>query len=268
MRRFHYATLAAVAVFVFPSMAFAADLPVKAKPVAFHNWTGFYIGANVGGAWGSNDTENSVISGANGTASAIAQSAGQGTARGSGFTGGGQIGYNWQFARWVTGLEADFQALSLKQTRTSPIVSSGVANAQDFDEVKHNWLATFRARAGYAWDRSLLYVTGGIAVADTQFSRTQSWSFDDACPIDPRNGFDDCHVGSVTKTSVGPTVGAGWEYAFSENWSVKAEYLHVWLPSVNFVTTSPTNSAQQFTQTADRSNIDIARLGVNYHFGN
>jgi outer membrane immunogenic protein len=271
MRRFQSAALAVVAVVGFASLASAADMPVKAikapAAVASPIWSGFYVGVNAGGIWGRTNTDNSFISDANPFAQSIALAAGQGTSSGGGFIGGAQIGYNWQVANWVTGLEADFQGLSLKQTRTSPIVASGAGTGQDFDEIKHNWLATFRARGGYAWGSTLLYVTGGAAVSDTKFSRTQSWSFGDFCPIDPQNGFADCHVGSASKTTVGPVVGAGLEYALSGNWRVRAEYLHVWLPGVSFVSASVAGPTQQFNQIANTSKIDIARLALNYRLG-
>src|SRR5207253_2641834 len=116
-------------------------------------------------------------------------------------------------------------------------VTVGANSAQDFDQIKHNWLATFRGRAGYAANRALWYVTGGLAVGDTSFSRTQTWNFVDGCAVDPRNGFQDCHVGTASKTAVGAVAGVGVEYAFNGNWSAKLEYLHVWLPEQpNFVT--------------------------------
>ena len=132
-----------------------------------------------------------------------------------------------------------------------------------------------RGRAGYATGPALLYVTGGLAIGDTRFSRTQTWDFVDGCPIDPRNGFQDCHVGSVTRTSAGAVVGAGVEYAFGGNWSAKLEYLHVWLPSsTSFLTQNvgtffagPPLDVQRFKHSVNDSNMDIVRVGLNYRFG-
>jgi outer membrane immunogenic protein len=254
--------------------AFAADLGARtyAKAPAMvdpaYNWTGFYVGLNAGGAWGRTETESSPFGGTdiNATAAALAQTAGASTSTGSGFIGGAQIGYNWQAANWVVGLEADVQGLNFKQTRTSPVVSLAGNSAQDFDEVKHSFLSTFRGRLGFAWDRSLIYATGGVAITDSSFSRTQTWAFGDRCPI-AANGFEACHVGSAKSTAVGAVLGAGWEYAFAGHWSVKAEYLHVWSPNVQFVTTNPDVTGQHILQSAKTSNLDIARLGLNYNFG-
>jgi outer membrane immunogenic protein len=246
--------------------------PMVAPPVAIYNWTGFYIGANVGGAWGRNDVSSVFFDGgAVASAQTLGALAGTGGTSGSSVIGGVQAGYNWQGSSpWVVGLEADIQGMSLKENRTSAVFTVAGNSAQDFDEVKHTWLATFRGRAGYAVNQALFYVTGGLAVGDTRFSRTQTWNFVDGCPIDPRNGFQDCHVGSVTKTSAGATVGAGVEYAFGGNWSAKLEYLHVWLPSSASFLTQNVGLApfvQRFNQSVNDSNLDIVRVGVNYRFG-
>lgn len=255
--------------------AFAADMAVKARPApppAVYNWTGWYVGANGGGIWGRNGVSNNFFDGgAVASAQTLAALAGNGSAHGSGGIGGVQVGYNWQGATpWVWGLEADIQGMSLKENRTSAIFTVGANSAQDFDQVKHTWLATFRGRAGYAVNQALFYATGGLAVGDTRFSRTQTWNFVDGCPVDPRNGFGDCHLGAVSKTSAGATVGAGVEYAFAGNWTAKLEYLHVWLPSsASFLTQNVGlfPLVQRFNQSVGDSNMDIVRVGVNYRFG-
>jgi outer membrane immunogenic protein len=216
--------------------ASAADLPVKAPraaAVAVYNWTGFYAGANGGGIWGHNDVSSHFNDGAAvPAAQTLAALAGTGGINGSGGFGGIQAGYNWQGASpWVWGVEADIQAMPFNQNRTSPLATVGVA--QDFDQIHRDWFATFRGCVGYSVNRTLWYVTGGLAVADARFSRTQTWSFTDGCAIDPRNGLQDCHIGSASKTSVGATIGAGAEFAFGNNWSAKLEYLHVWMQNGN-----------------------------------
>jgi len=203
--------------------------------------------------------------------------AGTGGMNGSSAFGGVQVGYNWQGATpWIWGVEADIQGMSLNANRTSALFTIAPNSAQDFDQVHHDWFATFRGRVGYAANRALFYVRGGLAVADTRFSRTQSWAFPgDLCVVDPRNGLGDCHVGSATKTSVGATAGAGVEYAFSGNWSVKLEYLHIWLQDNNgFLTQNsgpgfvgPPLVVQRFNQSMNDSNLDLVRVGVNYRWG-
>ena len=277
--------LAAAAVSILmTSAAFAADMAPRytkapiAIPEAVFNWTGFYVGVNGGGIWGRNDVSSVFFDGnANATAQTLAALAGTGrTGDGSSAFGGVQVGYNWQGATpWVFGVEADIQGMSFNENRNSGIFTVAGRSAQDFDQIHRDWFATFRGRAGYTVNRALFYVTGGLAVSETRFSRTQTWDFADGCVADPRNGFGACHVGSSTKTSAGATVGAGVEYAFSGNWSVKLEYLHIWLQDNNsFLTQNrgagfagPPLVVQRFNQSMNDSNLDLVRVGINYRFG-
>jgi outer membrane immunogenic protein len=97
MRRFHYATLAAVAAVGFASVASAADLPTKAPVVVdlapIFTWSGFYVGANVGGSWGRMSTDFSLAGVPIGSTSQNM----------NGWLGGLQAGYNWQRGPWVFG---------------------------------------------------------------------------------------------------------------------------------------------------------------------
>jgi outer membrane immunogenic protein len=260
--------------------ASGADVPVKAlpPPAPIFKWTGFYVGANGGGIWGQNSVSSNFFDGAAiPSAQTLGALAGAGTTHGSSAFGGIQAGYNWQGATaWVWGVEADIQGMALNENRTSAVFTIAPNSAQDFDQIHHDWFATFRGRVGYTANRALFYVTGGLAVADTRFSRTQTWAFPgDACAVDPRNGLGDCHVGSVTRTNVGATAGVGVEYAFAGNWSAKLEYLHVWLQdSGGFLTQNsgpafagPPLLVQRFNQSMNDSNLDLVRVGINYRFG-
>jgi outer membrane immunogenic protein len=278
----HFAwALASVISIAGLGAASAADMPLKAPPpvaAAVYNWTGFYIGVNGGGIWGQNNVSSAFFDGsAIASAQTLGALAGAGGMNGSSAFGGVQAGYNWQGATpWVFGVEADIQGMDLNENRTSGVFTVGANTAQDFDQIHHGWLATFRGRAGYTVNRALFYVTGGLAVGDTRFSRTQTWSFfGDLCPIDPRNGLGACHVGSATRTSAGATVGAGVEYAFFGNWTAKLEYLHVWLQDNNSFLTQNVGTAfagppilvQRFNQSMNDSNMDLVRVGINYRFG-
>jgi outer membrane immunogenic protein len=278
MRRFAFVILA---VAIGTVTASAADMSVKAPPLApapIFNWTGFYVGANGGGIWGHNSVSSNFNDGAAVvSAQTLGALPGAGSMNGSSAFGGVQAGYNWQGATaWVWGVEADIQGMSLNENRTSAVFTIAPNSAQDFDQVHHNWFATFRGRVGYTANRALFYVTGGLAVADTRFSRTQTWAFPgDFCAVDLRNGLGDCHVGSVTRTSAGAAVGAGIEYAFAGNWSAKVEYLHIWLQDGNSFLTQNSGAAfagppvvvQRFNQSMNDSNLDLVRVGINYRWG-
>ena len=117
----------------------------------------------------------------------------------SGGVAGGTIGYNAQYGSWVFGFEGDID--------WSDVSGSTSAAGCPGCSVQNNWLSTARGRVGYAFGRWLPYVTGGLAVGDVQASAP---------------GFP-----GATNTQVGWAAGAGVEYALSNNWSAKLEYLHV-----------------------------------------
>jgi len=84
-----------------------------------------------------------------------------------GVVGGGQVGYNWQASpSWVYGVEADWQAASQKasQSHSDPYVTLGASTLSTTYEAKISWFGTVRGRVGYAWDRLLIYGTGGLCL--------------------------------------------------------------------------------------------------------
>jgi outer membrane immunogenic protein len=195
--------------------ASAADLPRKAPayvaPVGY-NWTGFYLGVNAGYGWTSSDFGGDA----------------------NGFVGGGQIGYNWQAlgSPFVFGIEADIQGADIdSSTPVGAVTVTGKANA----------FGTVRGRIGYAWDRFMLYGTGGWAYTRTQISATGPG-------------------GSVSNSdwSSGYALGGGLEWAAWDRWSVKAEYLYVHSGDVN-VTLAGVPYGGDY-------NINVVRAGLNYRF--
>jgi outer membrane immunogenic protein len=253
------------AFFIFTALglngaAAAADLPVKAPrpPVpVYYNWTGFYLGVNLGGSWGRQCAE--AFDGGFAFASACVHP--------NGVIGGGQIGYNWQFAPWfgwgngtVLGLEADFQGSS-QRTDGSFGIGPFTAGAVAFPAVsgtftdKLEWFGTVRGRAGIAFDRWMPYVTGGWAYGNRTFDGTVSIP-----------GAAGSFSSSNTLTG-GWTVGGGFEWAFWQNWTAKFEYLYIDFGNNNsningVVLTTP--SAVSFTTSHFTDNV--VRAGVNYKF--
>jgi outer membrane immunogenic protein len=215
-------------------------------PAPIYNWTGFYAGINAGGVWGTSDATanldpidfNPALA-ATGTAKLKA----------SGFTGGGQLGYNWQFNNIVTGLEADFNYTGINASRSAPTPPFVTLTNQSF---KSNWLATFRGRLGLAWDRSIFYVTGGLAAADINLS--DSFTVPGSASV----------FGPYQQVRAGYTIGGGAEWAFSPVWSVKAEYLYVDLgTATSSVATAGLIPTDNFSH---RITENIARLGLNHRF--
>jgi outer membrane immunogenic protein len=233
-------------------VSYAADMPVKARPlpVAIYNWSGFYIGGNVGWSWGrantdQRDTSTSIsttecfrdatspltFTGALSTTvctpnttttfpfvtGPTATTAGtSGHADVDGFIGGGQIGYNWQQGTWLYGLETDLQYSDQRGDSTiCSTVTCGTLAAFGSASHRIRWFGTFRGRLGYLpAERVLLYVTGGAAYAGI--------NSDYVSGINGTGLF----AGSTSTTRLGWTVGGGIEGAVYDRWTVKVEYLY------------------------------------------
>jgi outer membrane immunogenic protein len=241
--------------------AFAADLPAKVytkAPVIVdpgYNWTGFYIGGNIGYSWGrSSDT--STLTNAAGTV--LLTTAGKSNL--DGIVGGGQIGYNWQTQTWVWGLEADIQGTGERGSRAfayTPFTGPGIGNFTPNILIpfvltqKIDWFGTVRGRVGVlVTPRVLLYATGGLAYGQVNSSETIG-------TVVP-SGF------SNSITNVGWTVGAGIEGVIGGNWTAKLEYLYVDLGTVSSSYTLPsTNVISYSSHVTD----NVLRVGVNYKFG-
>ena len=285
MRRLSIALIVAIAIIGLMDIANAqrsggdADLRVRvgAPPtITLYNWTGFYIGGNVGYGWGENKT--SVAPGGawigdidwpNVSATAT------GTLKSGSVLGGAQVGYNHQFNNILLGIEADFAYLALKESHNSGNIGGiGLDPATGYFSVSTNaktqWLATLRPRLGFVSDTILVYVTGGLAIGQTTYS--QSINFLNAQTIDDiphTTASGGANAGTVKSTNVGWTAGAGAEWAFFKNWSTKVEYLHVDLGSQSFNSSfvEPVFPNRTFNVTHSvKTTIDMVRLGLNYHF--
>jgi outer membrane immunogenic protein len=283
--------LASIALSLLAFPAAAADMKVKAPilkaPPAPYRWTGCYIGANAG--WNGSDGTSLLVP--TGTylnpAGVLAppNAAGTGALPGdqaavthnygshdSGFTGGGQIGCNLQSDRFVFGAEADFDGSSLSSTTSSsfaPVPSSNpaftISPETDVVTTKLDWFSTVRGRLGIAFDRVLLYATGGLVVADIRSTTSVTFTTAGTSPVYAGSQ----QVGSGTTTRAKGVVGAGLEYAIFNNWSVKAEYLYFDLGTMSYLSplVAPTGVAPGYAwSTTARLREHIARVGLNYKF--
>jgi outer membrane immunogenic protein len=186
--------------------AFAADMPVKARPApvaAVYNWSGCYIGGH--GGWARARTE--LINTANTTAFGDLVP-GQGfRVSDSGGIAGGHVGCNWQAGQWVWGLEAAGSWLGVKTSFLNTVFGA----ADDVFEIKSSWLASATARAGWAVNNWLFYAKGGFAVSGWRVSVS------DVVPANVGSGSD-------RNTHFGLTAGAGIEYGLTANWIIGVEY--------------------------------------------
>ena len=266
--------LSSVALLGLTVGALAADLPSRrAAPAPYvavpvFTWTGFYVGVNAGYGFSDNDNNNNlgtytVVPG--GTNPALATGTvltnGATGSNNDGFVGGGQIGYNYQIGNWVVGIEADIQYADLNNARSGSVVTAspgiaGFVGAGNANFGGIDYFGTVRGRVGYAWDRLLVYGTGGFAYGGA----------DD----NSNDGFN-AYRGSNNDIRTGYAAGGGVEYAFTPNITGRIEGLYVSLDrnkSNGFIGTL--NGAPVYTTAIGRdsneSNFAVVRAGLNYKF--
>jgi outer membrane immunogenic protein len=241
MKKLLLGTVGLIALGVAPVSA--ADLAArpyytKAAPMMApaYDWSGFYIGANAGYGQGRDCRTNDTTG------------LGLGCYNPSGAVAGGQIGYRWEMNSWVFGLEAMGDWADLKgstQNLGTPLNSIGS---------RTDAFGLFTGQIGYAWNNVLLYAKGGAAVVDQRFDFVSNITNS----VFATTGYD---------TRWGGTVGAGVEYGFAPNWSVAAEYNHIFLggqnANFNFVPSGLPLASTYHTG----GDIDMGMIKINYRFG-
>ena len=190
-------------------------------PECDFTWTGFYAGFNGGYGWGNGDTHFDPLPDAVSFNDLDPQSL---SPDANGFLGGGQVGFNWQWNKWlVLGVEADFQGSDMEGSDTrfhfdditgTPNTVGGPNNNITAHE-RMQWFGTARGRIGFApVCRLLIYGTGGLAYGNVDYSANTNFDNGITYPV------------NFTETNLGWTAGGGLEYAIGHHWSVKAEYLY------------------------------------------
>jgi outer membrane immunogenic protein len=215
--------LLSTAIIAISASAFAADMPgrrapqpvFKSQAAPSFTWTGFYLGANAGAVWGDFTKGGKFID------------------TKTGFTGGITAGYNQQFGQFVAGIEGDYNYSGMGGRGLG--VPGLIPVKGDLTS-----FGTVRGRLGVAFDRALIYGTGGFAVGSTTL----------------QSG-----ILKSSSTNSGYVIGAGLEYAFTQNISAKAEYLYMPLGGRNLVGVAGFNNGA-------KTGIDanVLRAGVNYKF--
>jgi outer membrane immunogenic protein len=260
--------LAAVLAGIGSTAALAADIgaPVPQVPAQVYNWTGFYVGGDVGVAGvRHNFTSNFSQQESDPT---FANNAQDNPFSPTPLIGGGHAGFNWQFApNLVAGVEGDWQSVRSRQSfcRQTDISSvaclDGPGNNLGFGSAggEFNWVATARGRVGWATGPLMIYGTGGAAF--TEVKSSLGLSCFDGCG-DNGNPVSASVSSSTQKT--GWVIGAGVEWMFAQNWTVRGEYQHIDLGSVTSSLTPDCNCGFTATQ---KVNLDILRAGVSFKFG-
>ena len=264
--------LGSIAAVAMITSATAADLPRKAPAPApvmapVWNWTGFYVGVNGGYSWGRSSRDLNFFNPLNGVI--IASGTGGGRDLNGGLFGG-QLGYNWQTANWVFGIETDAQWTGQKGSTTvlCPVagcfpaltaVPAGTGVGAALSD-KLEWFGTFRGRGGVLVTPSfLLYVTGGLAYGSLQTEVGLSGFTATGIPVTA--------VASRSSDKFGWTVGGGIETMFYNNWSAKIEYLYMDLGSISNSVVLPTAAGFPLgANVTSRVTDSVIRGGINYRF--
>jgi outer membrane immunogenic protein len=248
--------------------ASAADLsvrrgppaPAMMAPVPVFTWTGFYAGVNLGGSFGRANTDadlsfNSITF--PGRVLGGSTSHGQDV---DGVIGGGQIGYNWQTGAFVFGIETDIQGSGQRGswTDTCPTGSFNCGTfAATVDHTdKLTWFGTTRGRIGAAFDRLLVYGTGGVAYGEVKSENTLT-----------RDGI--VTTFDTSKVRSGWTLGGGVEWAFLPNWTARVEYLYMDLGTIDNTYAIPAGVGFGLggtINTSSRFTDNIVRGAINFKF--
>ncbi len=223
MKRVVLAGIGVISMLALTAAANAADLPrrqampTKAPAYVAYNWSGLYLGIN--GGWGFGTSNFRGIPGT-------------GNFDIDGGMVGGTLGYNWQFGQTVVGLETDLDWSNINGT-----AACGAFNCR----TRNNYFGTARGRIGYAFDRFLPYVTGGLAYGDIQANTTT--------------------FPGASATRAGWTVGAGAEFAITGPLTAKVEYLYADLGRFDCSTACTVTPPQRVDL-----RTSIVRAGLNYRF--
>jgi outer membrane immunogenic protein len=249
------------AAILFPGVASAADMAVKAPPpapVVVYNWTGFYIGAHGGGGWGTSNYTADWNCAVGVLCDSIHNDI-------SGGLAGGQIGYRWQAGNWVFGLEGTGSWADIRGTEgglhcTVGINTCGALTATGVGLSYHTRLRdqfTVTGQIGYAIAQSLLYAKGGWAGGEI----TRNLQFASVAGL--------FTTGNLNQWANGWTVGAGWEYMITPNWTFGLEYSFVSVEAGSNRGIALFNGAPSFTFNNSSARLDISEVvaRVNYKFG-
>lgn len=260
-------TLSLLAATIFVGAMSAASAGESPRAAMTYDWSGFYVGGTLGYGWGSDTsgqfdqfvdpvgdfgTANYFRAGGNVLPGAVPH----------GVIGGLQIGYDWQLSSfWVLGVAADFDGSDIRDSKSATFTGGPLSSTTvQTNSAKIDWFGTLRGRVGYALNNLLLYGTGGLA-----YGRVESnVQLDCTVCIGQPSSF----AGSNSVFRSGWTVGAGFEYRLTPNWSVGAEYLYFDLGTIS--TTVAWRSGERYDATTFSADSKFAghivRAVLNYRF--
>ena len=283
MRKLLLLGMSTFAAVMLGGAAQAADMPLKAPPPAapvMYNWTGFYIGGHIGGAWADlngNDRFDHFDRNNCFTNDFVVCFDDNGFGRNRGrFIGGGQIGFNYQINQWVWGVEGQISAIGSNNDDDAcgfVTIDGGARDHLFRCGNRGNWIATIAARLGVTFGQTgnwLLYVKGGGAFADSRFGlrlRDDCAAVFDAVICNPNNfAFNN----NNDDTRTGWMIGAGLEYGAWGNWSWKLEYNFMDFGSRTLHFDNLMVTCVDCTLRRDLDfdlRVNVVKFGLNYRFG-
>ncbi|MBH5398146.1 porin family protein [Bradyrhizobium sp. CNPSo 4010] len=240
--------------------ASAADLaarPYTKAPApavaAIYDWSGFYIGINGGGGtsrkcWDFLDTTGAVT----GVPGTFVR---EGCHNATGGTVGGQIGYRWQSANWVFGVEGQGNWADFSGDNVSTVFPGSALVTGDRNRSRIDAFGLLTGQVGYAWNNVLLYVKGGGAVVGDKYDVYAAAGTPGAGAL----------LASARETRWGGTVGAGLEFGFAPNWTLGVEYNHIFLGDRTITFTTPAGAV--FGSDRISQDVDMGLVRLNYRFG-
>ena len=256
--------LAASILAVSAVTASAADLGAKAPTAAAEvfNWTGFYVGGDVGAAWENESGTSNFIS--PNSSAAQTNTPQSNSLRDAAVIGGVHAGYNWQMTRWVLGVEADWDWTNTKNSfcrQTDNLSAACTDNGRGFLTLNGTavWLDSARGRFGYAWNRFMIYGTGGAAWAKFESSINAN------CLVAGcgSNLVSQNTTVDFSGTKLGWVAGGGIEAMLDTDWIARVEYLHY-----DFGSVTSTLAADSQSATWSRAfRYETVRVGLSYKFG-
>jgi outer membrane immunogenic protein len=242
--------------------ASAADLAARpttkapAAMVAAYDWSGFYVGANGGGAWSRDCWDADPFTIGLGFITTAPVSGPEGCHTANGGTVGGQIGYRWQRDAFVFGLEAQGNWADLTGSNASQLgFFTGFANGSKIDSI-----SLFTGQVGYSWNSFLFYAKGGAAVTHDKYEGFLT------APVGPLAAGFTSDRGSETRW--GGVVGIGGEYALTRNWSIGLEYDHLFIGGRDVALTyDPVFIAALNHNERIGQDVDMVTARIDYRFG-
>lgn len=245
-------TVAVLSASAVPALAQSGD-----------DWTGFYVGATAGASWGDTSTSTSATPG--GSAIVIPpeviagiNAAGADSSNDTGFAGGVEAGYNFRSGDWLFGIETDYSAFNVDQSKArtvnSPLLINPPFTTTVTQQISSDWMWTLRGRIGYVSGPWLMYGTAGIASSKIDYRVTFT---DNRSPVNTATQ-------SFGDTTSGWTAGLGGAYAFTPNWSVKGEWLYSDFGDIR----GTLATANGYVSVKSEAEItgNVFRMGVDYRF--